>query len=106
MTKPKISIIIPLYVISDRFFMDLKKFAYLKYPNYEILVVCDQKVTIRVSKARFIWTHKSHTGPAQKRDLGLKYAIGEICAFIDDDAYPHPNWLTAAVSNFSDSKIA
>ncbi|MDL1979741.1 MAG: glycosyltransferase, partial [Deltaproteobacteria bacterium] len=36
----------------------------------------------------------------------LKYAKGEIFAFLDDDAYPRRDWLTHIVHNFSDSDVA
>jgi GT2 family glycosyltransferase len=103
---PKISIIIPLYVIVPRFFDDLKKFSKLDYPDFEILVVCDKKVNLGVKKVRLVLTGRERTGPAEKRDIALKLAEGEICAFIDDDAYPHPMWLKNALKNFQDKRIA
>ena len=106
MKLPKISIVIPLYVICDRFFTDLKKFQRLNYSNYEILVVCDKKVDIKEPKVKVLLTGKKVTGPAEKRDLALFKAGGEICAFIDDDAYPDPNWLMSAVNIFKNPKIA
>jgi GT2 family glycosyltransferase len=45
-------------------------------------------------------------GPALKRDLGAKAAKGEILAFIDDDAYPDPQWLTAAWETFQRTGVA
>lgn len=104
--SPKISIIIPLYVITDRFFTDLQKFTELNYENYEILIVCDKKVDISVPKTKLILTGNKKTGPAEKRDLGLEYAKGEICAFIDDDAYPDSDWLKNAIGYFQDIRIA
>ena len=44
--------------------------------------------------------------PAEKRDIALKYAKGEIVAFIDDDAYPSRDWLKNAVENFKDENVA
>jgi len=44
--------------------------------------------------------------PAKKRDIALKYAKGEILAFIDDDAYPAPDWLKNAIKNFADLEVA
>lgn len=102
---PKISIIIPLYVICDRFFENLKKFKNLTYSNYEILVVSDKKVHIENPKVRLILTGLKNTGPAEKRDIAIKKANGKICAFIDDDAYPDKNWLNEAISWFSNKKI-
>lgn len=103
---PNVSIIIPLHVICERFFKDLEKFKILNYSNYEILVVCDTKVKIKTPKARLILTKMRQTGPAEKRDIALKQAKGEILAFIDDDAYPNSNWLKNAIPSFDDSKIA
>lgn len=105
---PKVSIIIPLYVICDRFFSDLRYFEKLKYPNFELLIVSDKKIDIPPLKnvnAKLILTKRRHTGPAEKRDIALKYAKGEICAFIDDDAYPDANWISNAVKNFQKKEI-
>ncbi|MBO7683219.1 MAG: glycosyltransferase [Kiritimatiellae bacterium] len=43
--------------------------------------------------------------PAEKRNLGIREAKGEVVAFIDDDAYPDANWLEYAVKYFGDSDI-
>ena len=34
----------------------------------------------------------------RKRQIGLEHARGEYVALIDDDAYPHPSWLSVAIS--------
>ncbi len=47
-----------------------------------------------------------HVCPADKRDLALKYAKGEILAFIDDDAYPAKDWLKCAIEDFEDNSVA
>lgn len=105
---PKVSIIIPLYVITDRFFKDFLIYNNLNYSSFEILVVCDKNVQLpklsRV-KVKVILTGKKHTGPAEKRDQAIKLARGEVCAFIDDDAYPDPNWLKNAVKWFKNPDI-
>lgn len=101
-----VSIIIPLYSINKRFFGDLSKFRKLQYSRYEVIVVSDQEVDIPKWKNwRVLLTKKSTSGPAIKRDLGLKSAKGEICAFIDDDAYPREDWLKRAVPWFEDKSI-
>lgn len=106
---PFISIIIPLYVVVDRFYDDLEKFKKIKYTNFEILIVHDSKVVVKRDKwikLKYISTKKERTGPAEKRDVALKIAKGEICAFIDDDAYPDSFWLKNAVSVFTDDIAA
>ncbi|HUD20156.1 MAG TPA: glycosyltransferase [Patescibacteria group bacterium] len=100
--KPLVSIVIPAYIVSARFSEDLRKFDLLTYPNYEILVICDKKIQLpKVKNIRLIVTKAGHTtGPAEKRDIALRHAKGEICAYIDDDAYPDPTWLTQAIELF------
>ncbi|MEK9208283.1 MAG: glycosyltransferase [Patescibacteria group bacterium] len=106
--KFEISVIIPLYVIKPQFFRDLKKFLNQSFKNFEILVVCDQNISLPRIKGLFlrkIITGQDSTGPATKRDIALKYVKGKICAFIDDDAYPHPNWLKNAFNDFNKLNI-
>jgi len=38
--------------------------------------------------------------------MAIGYARGDILAFIDDDAYPHKDWLKNALKNFADPDIA
>ncbi len=45
-------------------------------------------------------------GPAEKRDLSLQHAQGEIIAFLDDDTYPVPAWLNAALKHFDRPEVA
>jgi len=103
---PFVSIIIPLYIICERFFNDLKKYRNLDYPNFEIIIVCDKEVKLPpLPNLKLILTHQQRTGPAEKRDLAIKKARGEICAFIDDDAYPNPLWLKRATRHFANPQI-
>lgn len=106
--QPKVSIIIPLWVTSNRFFKDFRKFDDLKYLNTEIIIVSDKKVELPKLKhfeAKLILTGKQRTGPAEKRDIAIKKAKGSICAFIDDDAYPDKNWLKNAVKWFDIKRV-
>jgi GT2 family glycosyltransferase len=43
--------------------------------------------------------------PAEKRNLGIREAKGEIIAFIDDDAYPEMHWIEYAVRYFGNESI-
>jgi glycosyltransferase involved in cell wall biosynthesis len=44
-------------------------------------------------------------GPALKRDLALRYSDAEVLAFLDDDAYPEPDWLDRALPHFEDPSV-
>mgnify|MGYP001347642921 CR=1 FL=1 len=103
--SPKVSIIIPLYVICERFFKDLERFNKIHYHNYEILIICDKKIQIPKKRhIKLVITGQKKTGPAEKRDIGVSHAKGEICAFIDDDAYPDIHWIGTAVKHFIANK--
>lgn len=102
--NPKVTIIIPLHVINERFFEDIKKFKKLHYRNYEILVVTDRKIKNSLPFLKLIYSKKRLTGPAEKRDIAIRYAKGRFCAFIDDDAYPDKYWLDKAIPNFFHNK--
>jgi cellulose synthase/poly-beta-1,6-N-acetylglucosamine synthase-like glycosyltransferase len=43
--------------------------------------------------------------PAEKRNVGIAAAKGEIVSFIDDDAYPDSRWLENAVKYFAEPTI-
>ncbi len=43
--------------------------------------------------------------PAEKRNLGIEAATGDIIAFLDDDASPQPQWLAQACRHFSRDKV-
>ncbi|MBI2821024.1 MAG: glycosyltransferase, partial [Acidobacteria bacterium] len=45
-------------------------------------------------------------GPAEKRDMALQFSRAEVLAFLDDDAYPEPDWLDHALPYFEDGHVA
>lgn len=77
----------------------------LDYADFEIIVLPDNNMDLPYrDKIKIIPT--GSVGPARKRDMALDRAKGEILAFLDDDAFPRPDWLRNAVKNFSDENIA
>ncbi len=99
----KASVIIPLKAINEYLSEALPRHAALEGGPYEILVLPDETPAGGNPQVRFIPT--GPVGPAEKRDIGAKEASGEILAFIDDDAYPRPDWLRNAVRHFSDPRV-
>ncbi len=100
----KISIIIAVKEYNTFLKECLDKCLNLTFPDYEIIVLPDREFTSPDRRVRVIQTGLCL--PAKKRDIGSTFASGEILAFLDDDAYPSENWLTAAVKDFQDKEVA
>jgi len=108
--KVFVSIVIPVKELND-FLRKETIPALLKqsYQDFEIIIITDKP-----SKESASWRAKTKimaswpkTGPADKRDMGVEKAKGEIIAFLDDDSYPDKDWLKKALKNFKkDEKIA
>jgi cellulose synthase/poly-beta-1,6-N-acetylglucosamine synthase-like glycosyltransferase len=102
---PKVSIIIPVKRINDYIHESMDYILNLDYPSFEILIFSDEKDKVHTwPKTKIIASGK--VGPAEKRDLALKYASGKILAFLDDDAYPEPDWLKKMVPLFRNGQVA
>ncbi len=81
----------------------------LEYPNYEVIVVNDGSNDATAAIAleygfRLISTQNS--GLSSARNTGLEAATGEIVAYLDDDAYPDPDWLTFLAASFQNTAHA
>lgn len=95
---PLISIIIPFYKNLVYLEECVKHCLDLDYSNYEIIVVSNSPIRLPWEQVKVVVTDKP--GQADKKDLGVAYASGEFCAFIDDDAYPSNDWIKNAVKYF------
>ena len=101
----KVSIIIAVKNYNDNLKECLDHCLELDYPDYEIIVVPDWTM-VPDDKRIKVFSSGPNRLPAKKRDMAAEIAEGEILAFLDDDAYPDPGWLTHAVKNFKDTNIA
>ena len=99
----KVSIIIPVKEINDYIRQAMKYYEKLEYDNFEILIFPDVSSEEEFPNTRIIAS--GEVGPADKRDMALQYAEGEVFAFIDDDAYPRKDWLINAISYFDDPAV-
>lgn len=101
MKKIFVSVVIPVKNIND-FLRQETIPALLKqsYSNLEIIIITDKASREKFPKTKIIPSWPK-TGPADKRDLGVARARGEIIAFLDDDSYPDKNWLRRALEIFS-----
>lgn len=98
------SIIIPVKRVNDYIFESVPKILELGRNDIEILIFTDEIDTEHTwPRTRIIAS--GVVGPAEKRDLALIYAKGDILAFIDDDAYPDPMWLEKTLPHFNDPRV-
>lgn len=102
----KISVIIPFKKLNEYFIKKtVSALEKQTFKDFELVIIPDDKIKVNFSGSLKIIS-SGKIGPAEKRDLAVKKAEGSILAFIDDDAYPHKDWLEKAVQSFSSAKIA
>lgn len=99
----KVSIIIPVKEVNAYIMESSEYLRRLDYTDFEIIIFPDRDSGVKLLNTRIIAT--GPMGPAEKRDLAIRYAQGEILAFLDDDAYPRHDWLKNAVRHFEDEGV-
>ena len=93
---PAITVIVCSYNGSYTIKECLENILKLEYPNFDVLVVNDgskDNLAEIVSHFPVKIISTPNRGLSSARNTGMKNASGEIIAYIDDDAYPDPQWL-------------
>jgi O-antigen biosynthesis protein len=100
---PRISVIVCSYNGSRTIGETLAALESLDYPDYEVIVIDDGSIdqtNIIASSYDVRLIRTENNGLSVARNIGMNAATGEIVAYIDDDAYPDPHWLTYLASAF------
>ena len=87
----KISVIIPLYNAEKYIVKCVESILRQSYENYELIIVNDGSTddssaqVKAIHDSRIVYLEKENGGVASARNMGLDYADGDYCVFIDAD---------------------
>jgi len=102
--NPFVSIVIPVKEKNKNLEECIRHCLSLDYPDYEILILCDNPIQLDGDSVTVIPT--GPIGPAEKRDKAIGQARGDIIAFLDDDTFPVRDWLKNGLRPFEDIEVA
>jgi glycosyltransferase involved in cell wall biosynthesis/GT2 family glycosyltransferase len=108
--EPTVSVVINTFNRSRSLEDTLKALGGLDYPRLEVVVVNGPSTddTARVLERRADRIKRGDCDEANlsmSRNIGIGLAAGEVIAFIDDDAAPHPRWISELVEGYRDPKV-
>lgn len=102
---PSVTIVIPVKAWNPYLAESVSHCLRLEYPApVEIVVLPDAPCPAPDPRVRIMPT--GVVNPAIKRAVALRQTHGELLAFLDDDAYPPPDWLRRAARHFQDPRVA
>ena len=100
---PLISVVVCSFNGSRTIGECLEAIGNIRYPAFEVIVVddgsTDDTAAIAAQYDATLIRTPNH-GLGHARNVGWQAASGEIIAYIDDDAYPDPDWLTYIAETF------
>jgi GT2 family glycosyltransferase len=102
---PRVSVVVCTHNGAATLDECLQGVAGLTYPRFETIVVCDGCSDDSAAIARHhgaTVVETEHRGLSAARNAGTLCAEGEIVAFLDDDAYPDPDWLHYVAAGLHD----
>ena len=99
----KYSFVIPVKEINDYVRELIPKILASRRDDFEIVIYPDNVSKENWPKVKIIAS--GSVSPAQKRNLAINDAQGDILVFIDDDAYPGSNFLEILDGDFQNKQI-
>lgn len=114
--RPCLSVIVTSYS-SERLadiFDVLDSLKVQTYPDMDIVFIAEESHDLcegvkayaqsQAIPVRVVF-HQGPLGMSGARNLGIREAVGDIIAFIDDDAPVFPQWAASVVQTFSDDSV-
>ncbi|HEU4480602.1 MAG TPA: glycosyltransferase, partial [Actinomycetota bacterium] len=92
---PRVSVVVCAYNAGNHIDECLGSLAGSDYPDLEVIVCDDGSTDDTLEKARrypFQVLELDHGGLSAARNAGIGAATGQIVAFLDSDAFCHPEW--------------
>lgn len=103
MSKPFVSVIIPVFNDNQRLTLCLQALEGQTYPkeHYEVIVVDNNShedvKSVVVQFGQACLAHESRPGSYVARNKGISIAKGDVIAFTDADCVPTPDWIEQGV---------
>lgn len=107
---PSASIVINTYNRASYIEDALKALQWLDYPRYEVVVV-NGPSTDNTAEILARWASRvklatcDEANLSKSRNVGIRATSGDLIAFMDDDAVPHPSWLKRIAEVFRDESV-
>jgi glycogen(starch) synthase len=104
----RFSVVVNTYNRAHSLELTLEGLRWLDHDDFEVVVVNGPSVDgtdelLARYEGRVKVVRCPERNLSASRNLGIAAAAGTVVAFIDDDAYPHPGWLTALERAFESS---
>ena len=106
-----VSVVVNTFNRAESLRRTLASLAQLDYPLFEVIVV-NGPSTDRTEDVLSAYGDRikvdscDERNLSRSRNLGIRRAAGDLVAFLDDDAYPEPSWLSELVPGFDDGLAA
>jgi glycosyltransferase involved in cell wall biosynthesis len=103
--KMRVSVIVPLKRLNAYVAECLQALRAQTYRHFDVYVITDELESMDTPGIDVHFLASGPVPPNIKRMQAACASDAEIIALIDDDAYPAPGWLAAAVAHFVDENV-
>ncbi|MHB0912765.1 MAG: glycosyltransferase [Armatimonadota bacterium] len=106
--RPLISVVVCTRNRPESLANTLASIRAVRYARREVIVIDNASETARPVAEEFgaRWVHEPRPGLDWARNRGIAESMGEIVAFIDDDALADKGWLNTIADAFADPEVA